>query len=72
MNEYYALQTCMNKTYACVENWKTETKQNFDYVLVSQNGLSDSGNSLVESMLVSATYQLAYQEADIAIFKKSH
>jgi hypothetical protein len=38
-------------------------------VLVSQNGLSDSGNSLVESMLVSATYQPLYQDGDVAIFE---
>ena len=70
MDEYYALQACMNKTYKCVEAWGTETKQTFDYVLVSQNGLSDSGNSLVASMLVSATYQPLYQDGDVAIFKR--
>jgi hypothetical protein len=70
MNEYYALQACMNKTYECVEAWGAETKQTFDYVLVSQNGLSDSGNSLVASMLVSATYQPLYQDGDVAIFKR--
>jgi hypothetical protein len=69
MNEYYALQTCLNKNYHCVEEWGTETKQNFDYVLVSQNGLADNGNSLVASMLVSATYQPLYQDGDVAIFE---
>jgi hypothetical protein len=69
MNEYYALQTCLNKNYHCVEEWGTETKQNFDYVLVSQNGLSTSGNSLVASMMVSATYQPLYQDGDVAIFE---
>jgi hypothetical protein len=70
MNEYYALQTCLNKTHSCVEEWEAETKQNFDYVLVSQNGLSTSGNSLVASMMVSAIYQPLYQDGDVAIFKR--
>jgi hypothetical protein len=70
MNEYYALQTCLNKTYNCVEEWGTETKQNFDYVLISQNSLSTNQNSLVSSMLVSATYQPLYQDGDVAIFKR--
>jgi hypothetical protein len=72
MDEYYSLQTCMNKTYGCVEEWGAETKQDFDYVLVSQNRLAESDNPLVASLMESTTYQLAYQEADIAIFKKNH
>ena len=71
LNEYYALQTCMNKTYTCVEEWGSEMNHDFDYVLVSQNGLSDSKNSVVTSLMESTNYQLVYQEADIAIFKKS-
>ncbi len=70
MNEYYGLQTCMNKTYICVEQWGSEKSHDFDYVLVSQNGLSTSGNSLVTSLTESATYQVVYQKADIAIFQK--
>jgi hypothetical protein len=69
MNEYYALQTCMNKSYDCVEEWGTETKQDFDYVLVSQNGLADSGNPLVASLMESAEYQPLYQDGDVAIFE---
>jgi hypothetical protein len=69
MNEYYALQTCMNKTYICVEKWGAQMKHDFDYVLVSQNGLSINGNSVVTSLMESATYQRVYQEMDVAIFK---
>jgi hypothetical protein len=71
LNEYYALQTCMNKTYTCVEQWGTEMHHGFDYVLVSQNDLSSSKNPVVASLAESASYQKVYQEADIAIFKKS-
>ena len=71
LNEYYALQACMNKTYICVEEWASDMHHEFDYVIVSQNGLSTSKNSVVTSLTESTTYQLAYQEADIAIFKKS-
>jgi len=71
LNEYYALQTCINKTYTCVEQWGTEMHHDFDYVLVSQNDLSSSKNPVVASLAESATYQKVYQEADIAIFKKS-
>ena len=72
MDEYYSLQACINKTYDCVEKWGTDTKQDFDYVIVSQNGLADSENSLAMSLAESTNYQQAYQEADIAIFKKNH
>ena len=70
MNEYYELQACMNKTYTCVEQWGAKTKHDFDYVLVSQNGLSTSENLIVASLMESITYQAVYQEADVAIFKK--
>jgi hypothetical protein len=71
LNEYYALQACMNKTYTCVEEWESETHHYFDYVLISQNGLSANKNSVVISLMESANYKPVYQEADIAIFKKS-
>jgi len=70
MNEYYALQACMNKTYTCIEQWGSNMRHDFDYVLVSQNGLSTSENSVVTSLMDSTTYQLVYQKEDIAIFKK--
>jgi len=72
MDEYYALQICLNKTYVCIEEWAAETKQDFDYVLISQNSLSESENSLITSLTASSTYQLIYQKADVAIFKKNH
>jgi len=71
LNEYNALQACMTKTYTCVETWGSEMHHNFDYVLVSQNGLSTNKNSVVTSLTESTTYQLVYQKADIAIFKKN-
>ena len=71
LNEYNALQACMTKTYTCVEQWGSEMHHNFDYVLVSQNGLSTNKNSVVTSLTESTTYQLVYQKADIAIFKKN-
>ena len=70
LNEYYTLQACMNKTYTCIEQWGTEMHHDFDYVLVSQNGLSTSKNSVMTSLVESKTYQPVYQEADMAIFKK--
>jgi hypothetical protein len=70
MDQYYALQKCMNKTYTCVEQWGAEMNHDFDYVLVSQNGLSTSGNSVVTSLAESTTYQVVYQKEDIAIFEK--
>jgi hypothetical protein len=72
MDEYYSLQACINKTYDCVEVWGADTKQDFDYVIVSQNGLAESENSLTMSLTESTNYQQVYQEADIAVFKKNH
>jgi hypothetical protein len=68
LNEYYALQACMNKTSICIEEWG----QDFDYVFISQNDLANSKNSLVASLTGSGNYQLLYQETDVAIFKKDH
>ncbi len=71
MNEYYELQKCMNRDYMCVEEWGAEMNRKFDYVLVSQNGLSTSGNPVVTSLMESVAYQALYQEGDVAIFKKN-
>jgi hypothetical protein len=70
LDEYYALQACMGKTYSCVEEWRTKFDHDFDYVLVSQNGLT-SDNPLVASLEKTTGYQMVYQKADIAIFKKN-
>lgn len=67
MDEYYALQTCMGKTYECVEEWGMKTNQDFDYVLVSQNGLAENGNPLVTS-LTAAGYRALYWDGGVAIF----
>ena len=74
MDEYYALQPCMNKTYQCIEQWAMKTKTRFDYLLISQDGLSKNKNTalqnpLLTSLLESTAYQEVYQEADVAIFK---
>ena len=74
IDEYYALQPCMNKTYQCVEHWAMKTKNQFDYLLISQDGLSKNKNTalqnpLLTSLLETATYQMIYQKADVAIFK---
>jgi hypothetical protein len=72
MDEYYALQSCMNKTHECVEEWGSKTKQDFGYVLVSQNDLADNGNPLVTSLKTSTEYQMLYQDGDVVVFKRSH
>lgn len=72
LDDYYSLQTCMSKSYECVEEWGRDTEQDFGYVLVSQNGLAESGNLLVTSLVESTAYRLEYQDEDVAIFKKSH
>lgn len=69
MDDYYALQPCMNKTSQCVEKWAVKTNNQFDYLLISQDGLSKSENPLLTSLLDSETYQKIYQKADVAIFK---
>ncbi|MBI5950659.1 MAG: hypothetical protein HY865_03280 [Chloroflexi bacterium] len=72
LDDYYALQACMNKGYECVEEWGQNSKQDFEYVLVSQNGLAEGDNLLVTSLVDSTTYRLEYQDGDVAIFKRSH
>ena len=74
MDNYYALQPCMNKTFTCVEQWAIHTGNQFDYLLISQNDLSNNENPalqnpLLASLLDSSTYQMVYQKADVAIFK---
>jgi hypothetical protein len=70
MNEYYELQTCMNETFTCVEQWRSDMNHDFDYVLVSQNGLSNNKNSLLTSLMESGNYQLLHEEMDVYIFMK--
>ena len=74
MDEYYTLQPCISKTYKCVEQWAINTDNQFDYLLISQDGLSSSENStlqnpLLTSLLESAAYPMIYRQADVAIFK---
>ncbi len=69
MDEYYALQPCMNKSYQCVEKWALKTGHQFDYLLISQDGLSKNENPLLTSLLESSEYQIVYQKDDVAIFK---
>jgi hypothetical protein len=70
MDDYYALQPCMNRTYQCVEQWAMETDHPFDYLLISQDDLSKNENPLLISLLESSEYQIAYQKDEVAIFKK--
>ncbi len=77
MGEYYTLQSCMNKTYQCVEQWSTKTGNQFGYLLISQDGLSEQEDialhpPLLTSLLESVSYQMIYSEADVAIFKALH
>jgi hypothetical protein len=68
MDGYYALQTCFNRTYECLEGQGAD----FEYVLVSQNGLAESVNPLADSLKGSAGYQLLYEKGDVVIFQKNH
>ncbi len=70
LNEYYELQACMHKTYQCVEQWGSKTGNLFEYVLISQNGLSKNEGLLLTSFLESANYQLVHQETDVYIFER--
>ncbi|MFN8380335.1 MAG: hypothetical protein U0V02_00250 [Anaerolineales bacterium] len=74
LDEYYILQSCMNKAYPCVEQWATSTGNQFEYLLISQDGLLDKEdptlqNPLLTSLMDSTSYQMVYQKADVAIFK---
>ncbi len=68
MDGYYALQTCFNRNYECLE----EQGADFDYVLVSQNGLAEGANLLANSLKEAKDYQLLYEEGDAVIFRKNH
>lgn len=71
LDDYYALHSCINKDFKCIEDWSGNTKHDFEYALVSQNGLEENGNPLVSSLTAAAGYQAVYQEGDVAIFKKN-
>lgn len=77
MDEYYELQSCMNKTYQCIEKWSTKTGNQFSYLLVSQDSLLEQEGvalhtPLLTSLSESASYQMLYSEGDVAIFKALH
>ncbi len=69
LDEYYALQACMDKTSDCVEEWALKKNHPFEYVLVSRDGLAENKNSLVISLEQSADYQLIHEEKDVYIFE---
>lgn len=71
LDEYYRLQECMNGTYYCVEQWAEKMNYPSKYLLVSKDGLSTNGNSLLASLKNSTTYQLIHQETDVYLFKHS-
>ncbi len=70
LGEYYALQACMDKTSACVDEWSLKENHPFEYVLVSRDGISANENSLLTSLRAVAGYRLVYEEKDVYIFEK--
>jgi hypothetical protein len=66
MEEYYALQACFDQSHQCLE----ERRADFEYVLVSRDGLAEDGNPLVTSLTESTGYRALYQDGDVAIFEK--
>jgi len=71
LDDYYALQACIHKDFKCVEDWSGNTKRDFEYALVSQDGLEENGNPLVSSLTAAAGYRAVYQKGDAAIFQKN-
>jgi hypothetical protein len=71
LDDYYALQACIYKDVQCVENWSGNTKRDFEYALVAQDGLEENGNPLVSSLTAAAGYRAVYQKGDVAIFQKN-
>ena len=65
LDEYNALQTCVNKSRACVEAWADKTGASFEYVLVSQN------SQLSFSLSETPDYQVVYLKDNIFIYKRS-
>ncbi len=70
LDEYYALQACMDKTFDCLEEWTEKTNHSFEYILISRDGLSGNENSLLVSLKASAGYRLIHEEKDVFIFEK--
>ena len=71
LDEYYALQACMDKTSTCVDEWALKEDHHFEYVLISRDGLSGNKNSLLISLEQSGGYQLIHEETDVYIFEKN-
>ena len=67
LDEYYALQACMDKTSACVDEWSLKENHPFEYVLVSRDGISANENSLLTSLRAASGYRLAHEEKDVYI-----
>ena len=70
LDEYYALQACMDKTSTCVDEWVLKEDHPFEYVFISRDGLSENKNSLLISLEQSGNYQLIHEETDVYIFEK--
>ena len=63
MDEYDALQTCVNQTHTCIEQWASEAGTPFEYVLVSQDV------PLSTSLSETSGYQLVHGESNVRVFK---
>lgn len=69
MGSYSSLQTCMNASAGCVEEWVQSQGETFDYILVSRDDLVENGSPLVSSLSTTVGYEIVYQQGDVLIFK---
>jgi hypothetical protein len=64
LDEYNALQMCVNKNVSCVEDWSSMAGHLFEYVLVTQD------SPLSAAFSSSLRYQTAYHKDHIFIFER--
>ncbi len=68
IEQYYALQSCLDQEVGCLQRWVQETGSGFTHVLVHKKG---SEYLLLASLQHSPDYQLIYDTPTIAIFEKA-
>lgn len=69
MGAYSVLQTCMNASADCVEEWGASQGETFEYILVSRDELVKNESPLVSSLSTADGYEVVYQAGDVLIFK---
>jgi hypothetical protein len=66
IEKYNALQDCLNRDAACLQNWSRRYETRFSHVLVRKEA---DGAALIDFLKIDSGYSLIYEDPELAIFQ---